>query len=84
MNLFLTGKKREDFFGQAAFFGKTRQIMNWENGYQANTEFTVDDSAPGYDTKAESIVRVPRRGGNGDPRFILTGEAPRAGPERPR
>jgi hypothetical protein len=79
VNLFLTEKKREDFFGQAAFFGKTRQIMNWENGYQANTEFTVDDKGAGYDAKAVSIVRVPRHGGNGSPRFILTGEAPREG-----
>ena len=79
VNLFLTGKKREDFFRQAGFFGKTRQIMNWENGYQANTEYTVDDLAPGYNTKAESIVRVPRSGGSGAPRFILTGETPRPG-----
>ena len=79
VNLYLAGKKREDFFGQAAFFGKTRQIMNWENGYQANTEYTVDDKGTPYDTKAVSIVRVPRRGGNGAPRFILDGEAPRAG-----
>jgi hypothetical protein len=79
VNQYLAGKKREDFFGQAAFFGKTRQIMNWEDGYQANTEYTVDDKGPGYDTNAVSIVRVPRRGGNGSPRFILTGETPRAG-----
>jgi hypothetical protein len=79
VNLFLTGKKREDFYRQAGFFGRTRQIMNWENGYQANTEYTVDDEAPGYDTKAESIVRVPRLGGASDPRFILSGEAPAAG-----
>lgn len=83
VNLYLASKKREDFFGQAAFFGKTRQIMNWENGYQANTEFTVDDKAPGYDTKAMSMVRVPRRGGNGEPRFILSGEVPRPG-QNPR
>ncbi len=79
VNLFLAGKKREDFFGQAAFFGRTRQIMNWEDGYQANTEYTVDDKGPGYDAKAVSILRVPRRGGNANPRFILTGEAPGAG-----
>ncbi|MBI3682964.1 MAG: DUF1553 domain-containing protein [Acidobacteria bacterium] len=79
VNLFLTGKKREDFFRQAGFFGKTRQIMNWENGYQANTEYTVDDAAAGYDTKAESIVRFPRSGGSGKPRFLLTGEEPAPG-----
>ncbi|MEZ5400644.1 MAG: DUF1553 domain-containing protein [Bryobacteraceae bacterium] len=79
VNLFLVQKKREDFFRQAGFFGKTRQIMNWENGYQANTEYTVDDLAPGYDTKAPSIVRVARSGGAGSPRFILSGEEPVAG-----
>ena len=79
VNVYLTGKKREDFFRQAGFFGKTRQVMNWENGYQANTEYTVDDLAPGYDTKAESIVRVPRSGGKSDPAFILTGEQPKPG-----
>ncbi|MBI3279018.1 MAG: DUF1553 domain-containing protein [Acidobacteria bacterium] len=81
VNLFLAGKTRQQFFQQAAFFGKTRQIMNWENGSQANTEYTVDDLGPGYDTKAESIVRVPRTTGKDgrrmiEPRFILTGEAP--------
>ncbi|MBL8212862.1 MAG: DUF1553 domain-containing protein [Bryobacterales bacterium] len=76
VNVYLTGKKREDFFRQAGFFGKTRQIMNWENGYQANQEYTVDDVAPGYDTKAESIVRLPRSGGSGKPRFLLSGEEP--------
>jgi len=53
--------------------------MNWENGYRANTEFTVDDLDNGYNTKADSIVRIPKHGGNGAPRFILTGESPRAG-----
>lgn len=80
VNLFLTEKTRENFFQQAAFFGKTRMLMNWENGFQANTEYTVDDIEPGYPTKAESIVRVPRWGGDNTPRFILTGEA--ADPER--
>lgn len=79
VNVFLTGKTREQFFQQAAFFGKTRQIMNWENGYQANTEYTVDDLGTGYDTRAESIVRVPRSGGDPQPRFLLTGEGPRPG-----
>jgi hypothetical protein len=64
VNVFMAGKKREDFFRQAGFFGKTRQIMNWEKGEQANQEYTVDDDAPGYNTKAESIVRMPRSGGS--------------------
>jgi hypothetical protein len=77
VNLYLAGKTREQFFRQSGFFGKTRIIMNWEDGYQANTEYTVDDTAPGYDTKAASIVRVPRMGGSASPQFILSGEAPR-------
>lgn len=79
VNKFLTSKKRDEFFGQAAFYGKTRQIMNWENGYQANTEYTVDDVGAEYDPKAESILRVPRRGGDASPRFLLTGERPKPG-----
>ena len=71
VNVYLAGKTREDFFRQAAFFGKTRMIMNWENGFQANTEYTVDDVEPGYPTLSESIVRVPRTGGSNAPKFIL-------------
>ena len=83
VNLYLTGKTREDFFRQAAFFGRTRMIMNWENGFQANTEYTVDDVEPGYPTTSESIVRVPRTGGSNAPKFILDDQAPRSG-EQPR
>lgn len=79
VNLWLTGRSREQFFQQAAFFGKTRMLMNWENGFQANTEYTVDDVEPGYPTTGESIVRVPRTGGSNEPHFILTGEAARPG-----
>ena len=68
VNLFLTSKKRSEFFQQAAFYGKTRMIMNWEDGFQANTEYTVDDVVDeGYPTKGESIVRVPRTGGPNQP-----------------
>lgn len=76
VNLYLTGKTREDFFRQAAFYGRTRMIMNWENGFQANTEYTVDDVEPGYPTTSESIVRVPRTGGSNAPKFILDDLAP--------
>ena len=79
VNLYLTAKKREDFFRQAAFFGKTRMIMNWEDGFQANTEYTVDDVEPGYPTEGESIVRVPRSGGSNEPKFLLNDEPARPG-----
>lgn len=82
VNLFLTSKKRSEFFQQAAFYGKTRMIMNWENGFQANTEYTVDDVVEqGYPTKGESIVRVPRTGGPNTPAFLLTGEPAKPGAE---
>ena len=77
VNVFFSRKTREEFFQQASFFGRTRMVMNWENGFQANTEYTVDDVEPGYPTTGESIVRVPRMGGSNEPRFILTGEAAR-------
>ncbi len=89
VNLFLTSKKRSEFFAQAAFFGNSRQIMNWENGYQSTTEFTVDDVAKGYELGEESIVRVPRVPASKknapapEPRFLLSGEAARKG-ENPR
>ena len=80
VNLYLTSRKREDFFRQAAFFGKTRMIMNWENGFQANTEYTVDDVVEeGYPTEGDSIVRVPRSGGSNAPKFILDDEPARPG-----
>ena len=77
VNVFFSRKTREEFFQQASFFGRTRMVMNWENGFQANTEYTVDDVEPGYPTSSESIVRVPRTGGSNEPRFILTDEAAR-------
>lgn len=77
VNLWLTAHTREQFFQQASFFGRTRMLMNWENGFQANTEYTVDDVEPGYPTEGESIVRVPRTGGSNEPHFILTNEAAR-------
>jgi hypothetical protein len=56
--------------------------MNWENGFQANTEYTVDDVVDeGYPTKGESIVRVPRTGGPNTPAFLLTGEPAKPGIE---
>ncbi len=77
VNVFFSRKTREEFFQQASFYGRTRMVMNWENGFQANTEYTVDDVEPGYPTTGDSIVRVPRKGGSNEPRFILTGEAAR-------
>lgn len=83
VNVHLTGKTRNDFHRQAAFLGRTRYLMYWENGDVKANEFLVDDLAPGYDTAGSSMLRVARLGGEASPRFLLGGEEPRDG-ENPR
>lgn len=81
VNVWLSGKTREQFFQNAAFLGRTRYLMYWEDGKPQSGEFLIDDHNPGYDTEGASMIRVPRLGGLKDPAFILTGERPRAGLE---
>jgi hypothetical protein len=81
VNVYLSQKKRTDFFQQAAFFGNTRYIQ-WIDA----TEFrmgliTVDDYGKGYDTKEESMLRMKRTGGPNAAKFILTDELARPGYE---
>lgn len=79
VNVHLTGKSRNEFHRQAAFLGKTRYLMYWEDGDVKANEFLIDDLAPGYDTLGGSMLRVARWGGEASPRFMLTGEEPRPG-----
>ena len=79
VNVWLAGKKRSDFFQNAAFLGHSRYLMYWENGKPQSGEFLIDDQNPGYNTKGASMIRVPRFGGASDPAFILTGERPKQG-----
>ena len=77
VNVYLSKRKRSDFFQESAFFGRTRYIQ-WID----NTEFrmglvTVDDLGPGYNTKESSMLRMNRTGGPNTPKFLLTGEAAR-------
>jgi hypothetical protein len=77
VNVYLSKKKRGDFFQESAFFGRTRYIQ-WID----NTEFrmglvTVDDLGTGYNTKESSMLRMNRNGGPNNPKFILTDEAAR-------
>lgn len=83
VNVWLSGKRRSDFYQFAAFLGNTRYLMYWEDGKPQSGEFLIDDYSPGYDTRGKSMIRVPRFGGPSQPAFILTGERPRAG-EEPR
>jgi hypothetical protein len=75
VNVWLSKRKRSEFFQQAAFFGKTRYIPHVENTQAQMGHFIVDDLAPGYDTKGGTMLRVPRFGGPSNPAFILTGTA---------
>jgi hypothetical protein len=79
VNVYLSRKKRADFFQQAAFFGRARYIPHVENTQAIMGHFIVDDLGPGYDTKGESMLRIKRFGGPAAPKFILTDETPRAG-----
>src|SRR3989442_520356 len=90
-NLFLTSRKRTDFWQQAAFFGKMRNIGysdgSARNFYGGSSLF--DDLAPGYNTGNDGVFytpaegRFPRDGKTYEPAFLLTGEKPKPG-EDPR
>ncbi len=80
LNVWLTAKTREQFYQQAAFFGKT-VVSRRANVSPGRDEWRItENAADGYDTGAESVVRMPRAGeGKAEPVFILTGEKPRPG-----
>ncbi len=81
VNVYLSRKKRSDFFQQAAFLGHTRYIPHVERTEAIMGHFLVDDLAPGYDTKGDSMLRIKRAGGPAQPKFLLTDEASRPGAE---
>jgi hypothetical protein len=81
VNVWLSKRKRSEFFQNSAFLGNSRYLMYWEHGKPQSGEFLIDDNNPGYDTKGASMIRVPRFGGAGTPAFVLTGEKPREGVE---
>lgn len=74
VNVYLSKKKRTDFFQQSAFFGNTRYIPHVERTEAIMGHFLVDDLAAGYNTKADSMLRMKRLGGPGTPKFILNDE----------
>ncbi len=84
VNAWLTDRTREEFWAQAAFFGKTRVLRRVELR-NTQDEYRIDDQDPerhGYSRAAASTVRVARQSdGLVPPRFILGGEQPR--PDKP-
>jgi len=78
INVWLAQRKREELWKMAAFFGKTRVLRRVEVA-TTQDEYSIDDSGPGYDASARTVVRVPRRGkGVTEPQFLLSGETPDA------
>lgn len=76
INAWMTARKRQELWQQAAFFGKTRVLRRVEIATDRD-EYRIDDRGEGYDASARSVVRIPR-GGKGpiDPVFLLSGEKP--------
>jgi len=79
VNVYLSKKKRSDFYQHASFLGNTRYIPHVERTQATMGHLIVDDLAPGYDTKSDSILRIKRFGGPNAPKFVLTGESARPG-----
>jgi hypothetical protein len=79
VNVYLSTRKRSDFFQQASFMGHARYIPHVENREAKMGHFTVDDLSSGYDTKGDSMLRIKRFGGPSEPKFILTDEKSRSG-----
>lgn len=82
VNAWLTDRKREEFWAQAAFFGNTR-VMRRVELRNTQDEYLIDDKdadRDGYSRAAASTVRVARQGeGQVSPAFILGGEQPEPG-----
>jgi hypothetical protein len=76
VNLGLVNRKRSELWAEAAFFGKMRiRIVPFQD------RFTISEDGTGYDTMAASSVRMPRKGAEILPTFLLSGEV--GDPNRP-
>jgi hypothetical protein len=81
VNVYLSTRKRSDFFQQSAFLARTRYIPHVESSAAVMGHFLVDDGGAGYDTKADSMLRTRRTGGPNTPKFLLTDEPVQSGAE---
>jgi hypothetical protein len=84
VNTYLKSKLRYDFWGEAAFFARTRaQAIKYTDpaNNQNLTKFDVEDNSTGaYQLNTTSGNKTPRQPVNGQstvsPAFLLTGEGP--------
>ncbi len=72
INLWLSRRKRDEFWRQASFFGGVRIYRAFGIGQ----EFAVKDDAYRFDLKYPSVKRVQRYRKDITPTFLLTGEKP--------
>ena len=86
VNTWLAKRTRKEFFEQAAFFGTTRMIGNWNDQIKnVDRDLQVDDLWKGYDTGDDAPFstlaesQFPRPKGVFEPAFLLTGERPAPG-----
>lgn len=80
VNLWLTGRKREELWRQASFFGKTFI----DPSFGRFPHFQVKDTRKGYDLASRSSLRPPRnKKAEITPAFLLNGERALPG-ESPR
>lgn len=77
VNVYLSHKKRSEFFQESAFLSKSRYVPHVENSAAIMGHFLVDDKGAGYDTHADSMLRTKRTGGPNTPKFLLTDEPAR-------
>ena len=79
INLWLSQRKRDEFWRQASFFGGVRI----SRAFGIGQEFAVKDDEPRFDLKYPSVKRVQRYRKDVTPTFVLTGQTQAAG-ENPR
>lgn len=79
VNSWLTGKTRQEFWRQSAFFARSRL---WRP-YGDYSNFALTDDGKGYDLTTRSVTRIKRYKAEVSPAFLLTGEKPAPG-ENPR
>jgi hypothetical protein len=79
INLWLSRRKREEFWRQASFFGDLRIYRAFGIGQ----EFAIKEDEHRFDVKYPSVKRVQRYAKDTSPAFILTGGGPAPG-QNPR
>jgi uncharacterized protein DUF1549/uncharacterized protein DUF1553 len=83
INLFLTPRRREEFWGMSAFFSRMNAQQVQVDGLNAYRRFIFTERASGAYYPNVSLTnpgpRPPRFGGPYEPKYLMTGEQPKSG-----